>query len=315
MPTLTSDFAIGQLASWLGALHDPDDYVGVVWVPKEGGRAECRVRQRDLVSGPGFVSFLRSQNAQGANLYGTLNPLVPHARSHGKGNVRLARVIQLDLDREGDAALARLKRELPPPTLVVRTSEGRYQVMWRLQDSGDPEVLENAMRGLAARYGADRAAVDVSRLFRLPGFVNQKHDGPVSRRIVSVLEATPASRATLEDFHAEVAPPSKVAAPSTAAAGSPPADVAGDEDLLRAWRGENPRHWRRPATASERDLYLAQRLLRRGTHPERVAEVMMGSPNRAAGAVKRNLAAYVERTLARARDTRGKEAGDARASA
>ena len=63
---------------------------------------------------------------------------------------------------------------LPGPNL----SHGNplhYQFLWdTVPDRWSHEQAEAVMRGLAERYGGDRAATDVARVMRLPGFRNCK---------------------------------------------------------------------------------------------------------------------------------------------
>ena len=77
--------------------------------------------------------------------------------------------VYLDIDEDGDRALARILAdakagELPPPTHVVRSSPGRFQVLWSVPrgalDHGRAEALT---KGLAIRYGADTQVIDVAR--------------------------------------------------------------------------------------------------------------------------------------------------------
>ena len=84
--------------------------------------------------------------------------------------------------------------ELPRPAHVLRSSKERYQILWdTVPGEWEMEGAEAVMRALAARYGGDRAATDVSRVMRMPGFRNKKpgrggalvtwawHGGPLVR--------------------------------------------------------------------------------------------------------------------------------------
>jgi hypothetical protein len=57
---------------------------------------------------------------------------------------------------------------------VIRTSIGRYQVIWRVRGFTIPEQ-EAMLKGLAQTFGGDRACTDCARVFRLPGFFNRKY--------------------------------------------------------------------------------------------------------------------------------------------
>ena len=96
-----------------------------------------------------------------------------------KTSRRCAR-LQLDLDEDGPAGYVRVHRdvergELPRPAHVLRSSRDRYQFLWdTVPGEWEIEGAEAVMRALAERYGGDRAATDVSRVMRLPGFRNKK---------------------------------------------------------------------------------------------------------------------------------------------
>ena len=97
-----------------------------------------------------------------------------------KGDIEEIRRLQLDLDEEGAAGLGRVledvdRGELPRPAHVLRSSKERYQILWdTVPGEWDMEGAEAVMRALAARYGGDRAATDVARVMRMPGFRNKK---------------------------------------------------------------------------------------------------------------------------------------------
>jgi RepB DNA-primase from phage plasmid len=57
---------------------------------------------------------------------------------------------------------------------VIHTSIGKYQVVWRVRGFTIPEQ-EAMLKGLAEAFGGDRACTDCARVFRLPGYFNQKY--------------------------------------------------------------------------------------------------------------------------------------------
>jgi hypothetical protein len=84
--------------------------------------------------------------------------------------------LYLDLDADGDRRLSALRESntVPPPTAVIHTSIGKYQVIWRVRGFPIPEQ-EAMLKGLALTFGGDRACTDCTRVFRLPGFFNRKY--------------------------------------------------------------------------------------------------------------------------------------------
>jgi hypothetical protein len=115
-------------------------------------------------------------------------------RDGTKAGCRRARVVWVDIDRrdgkkveEKDlpALLAALRaqfRELGLPPHAVVASGGGFHLYWLLEETLDAqeylEEIEAVNRGLADVFGGDRAATDLSRVLRVPGFLNHKYDPP-----------------------------------------------------------------------------------------------------------------------------------------
>jgi hypothetical protein len=124
-------------------------------------------------------------NKQGFDVYIGMNVLRPGARGRRKEDVSEVRHLYLDLDHEGDKALERLRAsaKVPKPGLTVSTSPGKYQIIWRVQGFSVDQA-EQTLRGLVIEFGGDPAATDVSRVLRLPGFLNHKYTPPAPVEIV-----------------------------------------------------------------------------------------------------------------------------------
>jgi hypothetical protein len=294
---LRFEWSQGEILRWVEAVADPGRAIALVAIhPATGQILERFPKASDVAK---FLPWLRHLNAKGFGIYASANLLAPGARRRRKNDFPLATALYLDLDRDAEIAIARMRKILPIQTLEVETSPGKFQLLWRLEVPIARARAEEILRGLAHAFGGDPAATDVARLLRLPGFTNTKYAyrPPVETRAIG-------PRAHAETFEvyargAQVWPP-VLPVPTPIAAAVPPPELGGREDLLRAWRGENPYHWGRPATASERDLYLAQRLLRLFVPPVRIAQILAGSPNRARGRRKRDLPDYIARTIAKA---------------
>jgi hypothetical protein len=104
------------------------------------------------------------------------NPLNPGSRKRTKESIAAVRHLYLDLDTDGDAKLTALRSSnvVPIPTAIVSTSPGKYQVLWRVEDSPH-EQQESLLKVLAFAFGGDPACTDLNRVLRLPGFLNQKY--------------------------------------------------------------------------------------------------------------------------------------------
>lgn len=124
-----------------------------------------------------YQRWLHENNAQGWNIHFSPNVLRPDAQHH-RTKQDFSRVASLwaDLDHDGDKQLGRIWDAgiVPKPNYIVNTSPGRYQVIWKVEGFHDQELTERMLRGIAIEFGADPSATDVSRLLRLPGFVNHK---------------------------------------------------------------------------------------------------------------------------------------------
>jgi hypothetical protein len=284
---------------WVDAVADPGRASALVAIhPATGQVLERFPKASEIVK---FLPWLRHLNAKGFGIYASANMLAPGARRRRRSEFPFASALYLDLDRDGRESLLRIRRILPQPSLVVETSPWKFQILWRLEAPVPRVRAEGILRGLARAFGGDPAATDAARLLRLPGFTNTKYP---KRPAVDLLELGPRAPVEIFDVYASAPMRTPDAAPllegTRVTAAAPPAEITGRPDLLRAWCGENPMGWERPATASERDFFIALVLLRHGVPPARVGEILATSPNRARGRVKRDLPTYLARTLARA---------------
>jgi hypothetical protein len=165
------------------------------------------VRLPDLMTA-NYLGWLAFENSRGANIYFSVNPLSFGAKRRAKSAVAKAKGLYLDLDSDGDRRLATLhgSNAVPAPTAVIHTSTGKHQVIWRVKGFTIPK-REVMLKGLAETFGGDRACTDCARVFRLPGFFNQKYSPafPVTVEIQSTqLEYSPL------DFGLELAAPEDV---------------------------------------------------------------------------------------------------------
>jgi len=128
-----------------------------------------------------FLKFLRKLNADGYNVYISVNELKEDASGRKKEDFKdKQKHIYLDVDgdklgKDGYEILKQILKDLdlPQPTLVVQTSKNNLQVVWTLSEELDKEEIERINSEIAERYELDKA-IDVSRVFRLAGFFNRK---------------------------------------------------------------------------------------------------------------------------------------------
>ena len=177
---------------YIRSLFESRERVALVAIPRGSRAGELKVEQRVFsavaAASARVQAWLCHLNAKRYDIFVGMQPIRPGVWGRTKGDIAGIKRVYLDIDEDGDAALRRMRADvdrgrLPSPTHVVRSSPGRYQVVWSLPSrslgAGEAEAL---MRGLVRRYGADPAAVDVSRVLRLPGFRSWKRDGFLCER-------------------------------------------------------------------------------------------------------------------------------------
>ena len=119
------------------------------------------------------IKVLEELNALGAAIYVMVNECVGQRK---KDNVSRIRGVHGDFDGVPEEVLAAVRARLQP-TIEVQTSDPRNVHFYWLLSEGeelDTETAEAIHRHLV-ELGADKAAVDVSRLLRLPGFRHMKY--------------------------------------------------------------------------------------------------------------------------------------------
>lgn len=87
-----------------------------------------------------------------------------------------------------------------PPTILLRTSEGRHSYFWKFVETQAPEVGESISKRIAyyhANDGMDQGGWDLTQLLRLPNTYNHKYDPP---QIISAAFADREQRYHLSDF-------------------------------------------------------------------------------------------------------------------
>lgn len=116
---------------------------------------------------------LEKLNAAGAAVYIAVNEC---NGQRTKANVCRIRGIHGDFDGVSEEVLRAIRDRLPPTIEVQSSNPGNVHFYWLLGEGEelDTETAEAIHRHLV-ELGADKAAVDVSRLLRLPGFRHMKH--------------------------------------------------------------------------------------------------------------------------------------------
>lgn len=161
---------------FLRAAFQPDDWIAVLLKRHDTGEAVQRVGPVAMMLDPRFQSWLRFKNAHGFNVFVSVNALRPGRRSRTRESVSAVRHVFLDADKDAERVLSTIERrsDLPAPSFIVRSSEGRGHVLWRVRDV-PVERAEAVQRWLARELGTDAAATSAAQMTRLPGFLNHKY--------------------------------------------------------------------------------------------------------------------------------------------
>jgi putative DNA primase/helicase len=117
---------------------------------------------------------LQAINDKGAGVFVAVNRFTGHRKVE---NLSLVRGIHADMDDITEDQLASLAKNLQPSIVVQSSSASRCQVYWLLDEGETLTSAETKLinQSLAKHHGADKAAVDVARLLRLPGFKHMKY--------------------------------------------------------------------------------------------------------------------------------------------
>jgi len=162
-----------QINTYLSLIYPSKDcWVALCLIPPAGDKP-VEHRFTAVASLPKFLPYARFRNANGWGVYITPSILKPHAQNRRKESFHpYQSVIYVDCD--SPSCLDEIKNRYPYPTLVIRTSKGRYHVYWRLTEPVAVAEQESLMRLIAHDIGSDPQTKDVSRVLRLPGFWNRK---------------------------------------------------------------------------------------------------------------------------------------------
>jgi hypothetical protein len=120
-----------------------------------------------------LLPTLHAFNERGAGVF------VARNRCHGNREAKnITKILgpHADLDHATQDDFEQLVK-LIPPSIIVESSPGRYQLYWQLVDGEtlSPEETKAINQHIVQKHAADKAAVDVSRLLRLPGFKHMKN--------------------------------------------------------------------------------------------------------------------------------------------
>ncbi|MBS1814650.1 MAG: RepB family DNA primase [Acidobacteria bacterium] len=167
-------------ASFLRRCFAPEETIALLLRGENGATPMQRVVRLEQALETRYMAWLSYENQHGRNnIYVAANPLHPGSRKRTKESIASVRHLYIDIDTDGDARLVALRASemAPPPTSILFTSLGKYQVLWRVEGF-DFVRQEQTLKLLAIAFGGDPACTDCNRVLRVPGFLNRKYDPP-----------------------------------------------------------------------------------------------------------------------------------------
>jgi hypothetical protein len=167
-------------ASFLRRCFAPEETIAVLLRRQDAVAPMQRVVRLEQVLETPYMAWISYENQHNRNnIYVAANPLLSGSRKRTKESIASVRHLYIDIDTDGDARLAALRASqlVPPPTSILSTSPGKYQVLWRVEGF-DFARQEQILKLLAIAFGGDPACTDCNRVLRVPGFLNRKYDPP-----------------------------------------------------------------------------------------------------------------------------------------
>jgi len=166
--TIATDF--------LARCFRPGETIAVLLRREVPARVAQRIVRLEQATAPAYMRWLAHENASGANVYVAANPLRFGSRKRTKECIAEVRHLYIDIDADGDALIAAIRKTdaVPIPTAVISTSPGKYQVLWQVEGF-EFALQESALKQLASAFGGDPACTDCNRVIRVPAFLNNKY--------------------------------------------------------------------------------------------------------------------------------------------
>jgi putative DNA primase/helicase len=121
-----------------------------------------------------LIPQLKERNDRGAGIFITRNEC---NGQRSEGNVLRIRGPHADFDEATAAQITDAYNVLQPSIVVITSDSSKQHAYWQLIEGEvlNSEETKSINRALVAKFGADPAAVDTSRLLRIPGFRHMKY--------------------------------------------------------------------------------------------------------------------------------------------
>jgi hypothetical protein len=136
-------------------------------------------RSLDRACAKDTLDLLAGKNADGWNVFITMNPIHPTSNRREEEDIAAFRSVYIEIDENGDAELLNIKTavdagEIPRPNAVLSSSPGKYHVVWYITGEWTAELQGATCEALQVRFHGDPASKDITRVLRLPDFRNVK---------------------------------------------------------------------------------------------------------------------------------------------
>ncbi len=177
MPQCKTRIATNIATGFLTRCFAPGETIALLLRRESPAGTIQRIISLERALAPRTLGWLAHENSTGTNIYAAANPLRSGSRKRTKEKVTAVRHLYIDIDTDGGARIAALRASdsIPTPNIILSTSPGKYQVLWRVEGF-DFERQESTLKLLAIAFGGDPACTDCNRVLRLPGFLNCKYD-------------------------------------------------------------------------------------------------------------------------------------------
>jgi putative DNA primase/helicase len=203
-----------DLLGYIRRLFEPGDWIDLQFIHQtetyinKYGKVLAKISNRFMFVNDvneSTFEYIRSMQDRGWNSYVGMNAFTPGLTRRRKIDVKNVRSVFAEFDENGRAGLDKIAKDveagfIPTPTFILRSSPGKYYVIWLIQDT-TVQQQEGINKALQVRYGSDAASVDAARVLRLPGTRNLKpaySPTPIVEIIEEALESIP--RYTPTDF-------------------------------------------------------------------------------------------------------------------
>ena len=112
----------------------PEETIALLLRSEATAKVTQRIVTVKQAIAPRYLGWLAYENTNGANIYVAANPLRSGSRKRTKESIASVRHIYIDVDTDGEARIAAIQSSdlVPAPTIILSTSPGKYQALWRV---------------------------------------------------------------------------------------------------------------------------------------------------------------------------------------